>query len=1016
MATVSFKELPAVSSEDPTSHLETLWKISWPLKSPRPAWKGMMQAVHSSDHPGRSQVFFLPMIDLNPGDLSCIYSTLRFVVTEASKCQMKPVITFDQPLYLKAQSIICSERAGRELKEIVLRLGCFHMQMSFLGSIGNLMAGSGLQEALELVFAPNAVIHMLNGKAYDRAVRGHLLVDAALNALLTAEAFHLPWILIHHESPEEEAGVQEQYIAAAEESDQEEEDTGVLLQPVSSNNTVVTDCQAAQERGDDEDCPHETINEAAASTGDDDLDAAAAFMDRISKGDIPDEDEMKVPLLRIKNKIEEHKMNLSQSRTSKLWLQYLDMIDILRMSIKAERTGNFHLHLRSVSEMLPYFAASGHNNYVKCGRLYLQQMLDLEKTHKDVYKRFKEGHHSIRRSDRYWAGLSSDLIIEQVLMRSLKTNGGLTRGRGMSESERLVWLLSMPACAEINSSMQLVTGVAFSTSEQHKDTSNTRQNRDHQDTRKLLHYFQQRNPFNGDLQLRSLSSGKIADTSVNVDSAKQVGLNILNSMTNSAVADIKFKRQDQAVTLATKSSVTTQGETINVDPTLLFQRLVHLAEKNPESLASVFQYELTNIPTSMFEPSGLPREAKKHALADELWKRSKQESNDLNSIQQVQFVLDGGSLLHRLSWAKGMTYNQVIQSYTEFVHRNYPGSVVVFDGYSSNPSTKDVTHMRRKSQRTAASDTDFDGDMLVCDSRETFLSNHVNKQRFITKLSAALQELGTVTHHAEGDADCLIVRVTLEKAKETSTVLIGQDTDLLVLLICHARSDSCKVFFDTGKRIWDIHAAQRTLGPDICQNILFCHAVGGCDTTSSLFPIGKSAPLQLLQDESIPFKQLAETFAKKSQSDDIVKAGEEALVLLYGGRQGDSLDKLRHVKYIQKLSTSTSALEPKKLPPTTSAAQFHSLRTFYQVQEWMTLGEVGLNPKDWGWEIQDDILFPVYTNAAAAPEELLNIVKCNCKTDCTSARCSCRRHGLVCTTGCGECRGESCTNRVDDHF
>ena len=49
------------------------------------------------------------------------------------------------------------------------------------------MAGSGLQEALELVFAPNAVIHILSGKAYDRAVRGHLLVDAALNALLTAD-------------------------------------------------------------------------------------------------------------------------------------------------------------------------------------------------------------------------------------------------------------------------------------------------------------------------------------------------------------------------------------------------------------------------------------------------------------------------------------------------------------------------------------------------------------------------------------------------------------------------------------------------------------------------------------------------------------------------------------------------------------------------------------------------------------------------------------------------------------
>ncbi len=51
-----------------------------------------------------------------------------------------------------------------------------------------------------------------------------------------------------------------------------------------------------------------------------------------------------------------------------------------------------------------------------------------------------EGFRVIRRSNRLWAGLSSDLIIEQVLMRSLKTSGGLTRGRGMTEHQRLACL------------------------------------------------------------------------------------------------------------------------------------------------------------------------------------------------------------------------------------------------------------------------------------------------------------------------------------------------------------------------------------------------------------------------------------------------------------------------------------------------------------------------------------------------------------------------------------------------
>ena len=35
--------------------------------------------------------------------------------------------------------------------------------------------------SIELVYANNAVCHMISGKAVARAIRGHLLVDAAFN-------------------------------------------------------------------------------------------------------------------------------------------------------------------------------------------------------------------------------------------------------------------------------------------------------------------------------------------------------------------------------------------------------------------------------------------------------------------------------------------------------------------------------------------------------------------------------------------------------------------------------------------------------------------------------------------------------------------------------------------------------------------------------------------------------------------------------------------------------------------
>ena len=75
-------------------------------------------------------------------------------------------------------------------------------------------------------------------------------------------------------------------------------------------------------------------------------------------------------------------------RTAALWIQYMNMIDILRSFIRAERTSNWELHLRTITEMLPYLAAAGHNLYVKCARLYLQEMASLPNDHPDVYEKF----------------------------------------------------------------------------------------------------------------------------------------------------------------------------------------------------------------------------------------------------------------------------------------------------------------------------------------------------------------------------------------------------------------------------------------------------------------------------------------------------------------------------------------------------------------------------------------------------------------------------------------------------
>ena len=104
--------------------------------------------------------------------------------------------------------------------------------------------------------------------------------------------------------------------------------------------------------------------------------------------------------------------------------------------------------------MLNLFAATGHLHYAKSARMYLQQMLDLPFKYPNLHRQFVEhSYFTIRRSDRLWAGLWSDLVIEQVMMRSIKGRGSLTRGRDFSESTRLQWVLTAHECGAINEAM-----------------------------------------------------------------------------------------------------------------------------------------------------------------------------------------------------------------------------------------------------------------------------------------------------------------------------------------------------------------------------------------------------------------------------------------------------------------------------------------------------------------------------------------------------------------------------------
>ena len=83
---------------------------------------------------------------------------------------------------------------------------------------------------------------------------------------------------------------------------------------------------------------------------------------------------------------------------------------------------------------------------------YLQEMSELENRHPDVYLKFLNGRHVVR-TNKFWAGLSSDLVIGQTLKKSLKTSGDLKHGSGMNEEQCSLWTMSMSVTAMYNMAM-----------------------------------------------------------------------------------------------------------------------------------------------------------------------------------------------------------------------------------------------------------------------------------------------------------------------------------------------------------------------------------------------------------------------------------------------------------------------------------------------------------------------------------------------------------------------------------
>ena len=157
------------------------------------------------------------------------------------------------------------------------------------------------------------------------------------------------------------------------------------------------------------------------------------------------------------------------------------------------------------------------------------------------------------------------------------------------------------------------------------------------------------------------------------------------------------------------------------------------------------------------------------------------------------------------------------------------------------------------------------------------MSRDKNKAEMIALISTALIKRGCHIIQSPVDADVDIVKAAVERSRvcTCTTTLVGEDTDLLILLLHYTRTDNETLYFrsDTNKqskdhkdKVYNINLLKETVGDDVCNELLFLHAYTGCDSTSRIFDIGKKSAFQKLVKPDPAMKSCASAFIRPHKS------------------------------------------------------------------------------------------------------------------------------------------------------
>lgn len=970
---------------------EFAWFISR-LKSSQdkqriPCWTGFN--IKTSENQGgvRSIVGYCQPIEDASTKFSTVYTTMRQSQKMAKQNQQKDVVlVYDQAIYAKAVCIQWNQ--PKLFKNVVLRMGQFHMICNFLGVIGRRFADAGLKDIIieSGIIAEGSVKAVLEGKHYNRAIRVHKTCSEALKRILW-RSFNIP-------------------------DDTDDSVMHIKLKELQSNLTWT---------------------------------AIQSILNDDGFGKMYNEYEARW------NKAGEY------GPTAKLWLSYIDMVDLLKMHVRATRDGNWPLHIATTRMMLPWMWAYDHFLYGKSLSVYLCDMQLLQSDHKEAYTYISKGCFSAKRGP--GGKVACDQTIEQTINKHMKTKGPGTIG--FSTNPKAVERWTLIAHEKAAFYKQCLEMVGLSTEDKDQGgfgPGKTKQSE--AEVEAVIGVLESSvNPFVQSEELISLVSGMIAPDPVKDDflQAKTKGQKRseefikehLIDNTRSYYAPVKKLSLKTFSDLAKKKKLKVSGHEISMKADdRLFWKFLIIGKKKEICIEDLLSHELGPFTWSLAGDDGSLIKTKKSKLAEII-------ISSCDRVGDIPYgathIFDGMAVLHSLTkslatmkelaamFFQAITKNTGRCSRIDFVSDLYPDLSIKgkerddrrgkMNSLRMSIHSKDQKCPKQLKKYLAVEENKIELINFIAEmwSSKEFASeleqrvifmNVGNKCiRICVRNGIVCKEDVDVLYTLQEEADTRMFLHASHASRDNQPIVIhSPDTDVLILA-CYYSSYIPGLHLVTkseGKNVCIRMAeVEKALGIDICKALPGLHALSGCDSTSAFFGKGKQKAFHTMKRDE-QFKEALK------QIGDSTTIGEQLfnsccafVCSLYSSdTRLRNLNKLRCEIYKQKLHRGKSLPAGRELPPTSDAFELHLKRCNYQVLVWKSaLESKPIIPKPTqghGWVEKDGELEIVWTSLPPAPKTILELISCNCNGACNTKRCSCCKNGTSCTDCC-TC-GDICAN------